>query len=117
MKNARIMYGIVGGLVFIGYIYTTYFYFLMLFIMASAFPLIVRLLLQIEISYIQIGFEGSTSSKVGKNIVVSSIITSIHRLLVSGTIEYQLVYENTSLRCQKKKFYNMRIGYTKLDSF
>lgn len=109
MKNARIMYGIVVGLVFIGYIYTTYFYFLMLFIMASAFPLIVRLLLQIEISYIQIGFEGSTSSKVGKNIVVSSIIKSIHRLLASGTIEYQLVYENTSLRCQKKKFYNISL--------
>lgn len=109
MKNARIMYGIVVGLVFIEYIYTTYFYFLMLFIMASAFPLIVRLLLQIEISYIQIGFEGSTSSKVGKNIVVSSIIKSIHRLLVSGTIEYQLVYENTSLRCQKKKFYNISL--------
>lgn len=106
MKNARIVYGIVVGLVFIGYIYTTYFYFLMLFIMSSVFPFIVRLLLQIEISYIQIDFEGSTSSKVGKNIIISSIIKSIHRLLISGTIEYQLVYENTSIKCQKRKQYN-----------
>lgn len=111
MKNARIMYGFVDGLILVGYIYTTYFYFLMLFIMASIFPLIIRLLLQIEISYIQIGFEGSTSSKIGKNIVISSIIKSIHRLLVSGTIEYQLVYENTSLRCQKKKFYNISLDF------
>ena len=106
MKNARIVYGIIVGLVFIGYIYTTYFYFLMLFIMSSVFPLIVRILLQIEISYIQIDFEGSTSSKVGKNIIISSIIKSIHRLLISGTIEYQLVYENTSIKCQKRKQYN-----------
>ena len=106
MKNARIVYGIVVGLVFIGYIYTTYFYFLMLFIMSSVFPFIVRLLLQIEISYIQIDFEGSTSSKVGKNIIISSIVKSIHRLLISGTIEYQLVYENTSIKCQKRKQYN-----------
>lgn len=107
MKKARIVYALVDVLILIGYIYTTYFYFFMLFIMASAFPVIVRLLLQIEISYIQMNFEGSTSSKIGKNIVISSVIKSIHRLLVSGTIEYQLVYENTSLRCKKRKFYTI----------
>ena len=109
MKNARIIYGIVVGLVFIGYIYTTYFYFLMLFIMASTFPLIVRILLQIEISYIQFDFEGDQSSKVGKNIIITSIIKSIHRLLVSGTIEYQLVYENTSLNCKKRNFHTIAL--------
>lgn len=110
MKNARIMYGIVIAFILMAYIYTTYFYFFMLFIMSIVFPIIIRLLLQIEIFYIQLDFEGKTSSKVGKNMKVSVIVKSIHHLLVSGTIEYQLIYENTSLKYRENSFCSLPLN-------
>ena len=58
MKNKYLSYGIINFLVLVAYIYSTYFYFLIIWIIGIVFPFILITLLKLELRYIQMDIQG-----------------------------------------------------------
>ena len=103
MKNKYFVYAVINILIFIAYIYSTYFYFLVIWAISILFPLMLFILLKLEARYIQLDLHGQKQGEVGKRLSFVSEITSQYRLLVSGRIEYDFVYENNTLQSQIRK--------------
>lgn len=93
MKNKYFVYAVINILIFIAYIYSTYFYFLVIWAISILFPLMLFILLKLEARYIQFDLHGQKQGEVGKRLSFVSEITSQYRLLVSGRIEYDFDFE------------------------
>ena len=115
MKNKYFVYAVINILIFIAYIYSTYFYFLVIWAISILFPLMLFILLKLEARYIQLDLHGQKQGEVGKRLSFVSEITSQYRLLVSGRIEYDFVYENNTLQSQIRKriFIPLGMKYSK----
>ena len=94
MKNKYLSYGIINFLVLVAYIYSTYFYFLIIWIIGIVFPFILITLLKLELRYIQMDIQGPKQGKVGQSLSFTTEVKSRYRLLVSGRIDYVFVYKN-----------------------
>ena len=103
MKNKYLIYGIINFLVLIAYIYSTYFYFLVIWAIGVIFPMILILILKLEARYIYVELNGPDQGEVGHFLTFLAKATSRYRLLVSGRIDYVFVYENKTLKNQIKK--------------
>ena len=103
MKNKYLLYGIINFLVLIAYIYSTYFYFLIIWIIGIVFPFILITLLKLELRYIQMDIQGPKQGKVGQSLSFTTEVKSRYRLLVSGRIDYVFVYKNMTLKNELKR--------------
>ena len=115
MKNKYFVYAVINILIFIAYIYSTYFYFLVIWAISILFPLMLFILLKLEARYTQLDLHGQKQGEVGKRLSFVSEITSQYRLLVSGRIEYDFVYENNTLQSQIRRriFIPLGMKYSK----
>lgn len=103
MKNKYLLYGIINFLVLVAYIYSTYFYFLIIWIIGIVFPFILITLLKLELRYIQMDIQGPKQGKVGQSLSFTTEVKSRYRLLVSGRIDYVFVYKNMTLKNELKR--------------
>lgn len=103
MKNKYLSYGIINFLVLVAYIYSTYFYFLIIWIIGIVFPFILITLLKLELRYIQMDIQGPKQGKVGQSLSFTTEVKSRYRLLVSGRIDYVFVYKNMTLKNELKR--------------
>ena len=103
MKNKYLLYGIINFLVLVAYIYSTYFYFLIIWVIGIVFPFILITLLKLELRYIQMDIQGPKQGKVGQSLSFTTEVKSRYRLLVSGRIDYVFVYKNMTLKNELKK--------------
>ena len=103
MKNKYLLYGIINFLVLVAYIYSTYFYFLIIWIVGIVFPFILITLLKLELRYIQMDIQGPKQGKVGQSLSFTTEVKSRYRLLVSGRIDYVFVYKNMTLKNELKR--------------
>ena len=103
MKNKYLLYGIINFLVLVAYIYSTYFYFLIIWVIGIVFPFILITLLKLELRYIQMDIQGPKQGKVGQSLSFTTEVKSRYRLLVSGRIDYVFVYKNMTLKNELKR--------------
>ena len=103
MKNKYLIYGIINFLALVAYIYSTYFYFLIIWIVGIIFPIVLTLLLKLEARFIQIELQGPLQGKEGQLLSFIADVKSQYNLIVSGRIDYLYVYENLTLKNRIEK--------------
>lgn len=103
MKNKYLIYGVINFLALVAYIYSTYFYFLIIWIVGIIFPIVLTLLLKLEARFIQIELQGPLQGKEGQLLSFIADVKSQYNLIVSGRIDYLYVYENLTLKNRIEK--------------